>query len=294
MNCSGKILTALDGSWANFSQSWKKARAKHSEKSIHRLRVGTRRIIAIVELIQRLSKRGDRTKLQRSFKRVFKATGSLRDVQVQIKLLAQIGDSEPLLEFRRLLERRERRRADAVTKGLTPKLRRALKRNVRTLRSGFVRRQDALSDERIEIAVARLFRVRWNEFFRARSRFKPSDEHTLHAMRIALKKLRYVAEAGEPFLDDSIKDQARHLQVLQHLLGESRDNELLGAALEHWANKRGRKIAIVPALETLKLNREKLLQEVLASPALVEESKPLLEKTVAIGAAGPAAVKTVK
>ena len=58
------------------------------------------------------------------------------------------------------------------------------------------------------------------------------------------------------------------MQALQQLLGDTRNTELLRAVLEKWAAKRGKKIAIVPALERLQEKREGLMQKIVESRSM--------------------------
>jgi hypothetical protein len=78
------------------------------------------------------------------------------------------------------------------------------------------------------------------------------------------------------------------MHAFQQLIGESRDVELLRTALEKWANKRGKVIAVVPALDRLQEKRDNLLKKIFESLTELEQTltgtlKPVVEKTHAIG-----------
>ena len=66
------LLSSVDNSWKQFSNAWKKAHSKASEKSVHDLRVSTRRLIATLELLHVLSRRDDIRRLQKRVKKVLK------------------------------------------------------------------------------------------------------------------------------------------------------------------------------------------------------------------------------
>jgi hypothetical protein len=95
-----------------------------------------------------------------------------------------------------------------------------------------------------------------------------------------------------------VKNLAREMQGFQQLIGDSRDLEILRAELEKWAKKRGKKIAIVPALETLNEKRESLIRKFVESAdqfeALIrtEPTKPVVEKTHAVATQARAAGAT--
>src|SRR5262249_15934167 len=205
-------------SWADFSEAWKKARTKSSEKSIHDLRVSTRRLIATLELTRSVSKHEEIPTLQRRFKKVLKSMGPLRDVQVQLENVSLLRQVNTIADFQRSLERRERRQIAGIDENLNQGTNHPLTKTVNNIRTEFILLHDKVGDARIHAAVERLLRLRRNEFLRTRRRFKPADEETLHRMRIALKKLRYTVEAAQPVIGDSAKELARNMQAFQQLL----------------------------------------------------------------------------
>src|SRR6266481_1964437 len=118
MKLSEALLFSFDKSWNEFSQAWKKTRSKASEKSVHDLRVNTRRLIAALELARMLSRRERVVKLQRSFKKVLKRMGTLRDLQVQLESLSQIRNVTAIDAFRRGLKRLERQEIGRIREEL--------------------------------------------------------------------------------------------------------------------------------------------------------------------------------
>jgi CHAD domain-containing protein len=286
------FLSSLDKCWEDFSNAWKKARAKASEKSIHDLRVGTRRLIAALELNRAVSRNIQIPKLQRRFKKILKQMGSLRDIQVQLETLSAIRQAAPILEFERSLKRRERRETTEIHMALKRGEKKRLARGIDDVREHFVRLHARSGDERIQSAVERYLKARRNDFMRARKRFKPEDGETLHQMRIALKKLRYAVEASQPVMGDTARELARSMHEFQQLMGDTRDIELLASRLEKWSSKRGNKIAVVPALESLEEKRMELIRKIVRSSAALdnilpeERVKPAIEKTHAVATPG--------
>src|SRR5215468_5078835 len=114
MKRGADLLSSFDRSWKEFSEAWKNARSKASEKSIHDLRVKTRRLIAVLELAQALSSRNHIDKLQRRFKKVLKRMGPLRDLQVQLGNVTQIRQGRFIADFKDGLQRRERREVKRI------------------------------------------------------------------------------------------------------------------------------------------------------------------------------------
>jgi len=279
---------SFDKTWTAFSKAWKKSRANASEESIHDLRVSVRRLIATLELTRTLSRHAELQKLQRSLRKILKGMGPLRDIQVQLENISKMAQAGPILEFKRSLERRERRQIGAIRRDLKRDTKRQLSKSVKDVNAEYVRLHEALGDKKIHDSIEKVIARRRDDFLKARNRFKPSDGETLHRMRIALKKLRYSVEAAEPVLGYSAREHLRNMHALQQLLGYARDAELLEARLEKWAAKRGNKIALVPALERIKEERQKLMEQIVKSvdslEDIVPEKRVPTEKTVAVAA----------
>jgi CHAD domain-containing protein len=291
MKRADELLSSFDTSWKGFSQAWKKAKAKASEKSVHDLRVNTRRLIANLELARSLSQRDDIARLQRHFKKVLKGIGPLRDLQVQLGTVTHLRQDRLVAEFKRVLERRESREIKTIHAELTRGRKQRLAKKIKDVRGEFSRFFESAGDAKIQRSIERVIHVRRNELLKAERHFRkmqPLNEEALHQVRLALKKLRYVLEAAQPVLKPSVKDLAREMQGFQQLIGDSRDLEILRAELEKWAKKRGKKIAIVPALETLNEKRESLISKFVESAdqfeALIrtEPTKPVVEKTAVV------------
>src|SRR2546423_15508104 len=133
MTSSGEALASFDEQWREFSGAWKKARSKASEKSIHDLRVSTRRLIAGLELVRGISKNKEIARVQKQFKKVLKRMGPLRDVQVQLENLARLRANEVITDFKGVLKRREKSEIKRIRRDLKRGDRRQLEKGIRDL-----------------------------------------------------------------------------------------------------------------------------------------------------------------
>src|SRR6266705_2241774 len=137
MPATDELVSSFDKSWKNFSKAWKEASATASEKSVHDLRVSTRRLIATLELTRALSKHDEIANLQRRFKKVLKRMGPLRDVQVQLETVSKMHQIGAIKEFERDLDRRERREIDSLSKELKRGRKQRLCKEVEDARAEF-------------------------------------------------------------------------------------------------------------------------------------------------------------
>jgi CHAD domain-containing protein len=302
MKPSEELFSSFDQHWTQFSRAWKKTRHKASEKSVHDLRVNTRRLIENLELARVLSKQNNVSKLKRRFKKLLKEMGALRDLQVQLETVSHAPRSPAITDFTQRLERRERREIENIQNDLKGARKRRLTDEFKDVLSEFVRSQASAGVDRTRHSVRRILTLRQNEFLKAKRRFnrsQPHSEEALHEMRIALKKLRYAMEAAQPVLAESEKARMRAMRGFQKLMGDSRDLEMLRVELEEWAQKRGKKMAVVPTLQHLEEKREALLNKVRESSHELEtiletkSSTPVAETTQVVrpAATGAAAAK---
>ena len=298
MKPAEELLCSLDRSWNEFSKAWSKTRESASEKSVHALRVNTRRLIANLELARVLSKRTDIDRLQRRFKKVLKGMSTLRDIQVQLKTVSHVRKSQTIADFTGRLEHLEQQEIQHVPNELKRRKKRRLEREVKDLRSALARVRQNPDNVAAQQSLDRMLSARRDEFLKAKRRFQrgePDKENALHDMRIAVKKLRYVMEAAQPMLGSSEKERAETMRGFQRLMGDTRDIEMLRANLEEWASKKGKKVAVVPALQQLEERREGLLKEVMESSDKLESmleiksSAPMAETTQLARAAAAAA-----
>ena len=288
MKPGSDLFCSLDRPWNEFSKAWKKTRRKASEKSVHDLRVNARRLIENLRLAQALLKQNNVSKLKRRFKKLLKEMGTLRDLQVQLENVTHLRRSQAIADFTRRLERLERLEIENIRSALKKNKKRRFAAALEDIRSQFPRLQQTAGEDRARNSMRRILNIRHNEFLKAKRRFhhvEPHSEDALHEMRIALKKLRYLMEAARPVLSEPEKGRIDGMRAFQKLLGDSRDLEMLRATLEQWAKKKGKKMAVIPALQNLEEQREALLKQVL-------ESSHKLENILEPKKAGPVAEKT--
>ena len=277
MKAREESFYSLDRPWSEFSKAWKKTRRKPSEKSVHEFRVNARRLIENLELARTASKGKQMGKLKRRLKKFLNNTSALRDLQVQLATVTALPASPVIDDFTGHLQRLEQKKLSKIEN----KLKR--KRNTRLIE---MFKKVLQKGGRIpSAAMRRILGNRENEFRKAKRRFdnsEPHSEEALHEMRIALKKLRYAMEAAQAILTQGEKDRIEAMRAFQKLMGDSRDLALLRVELEHWANKKGKKLAVIPALTHLQEKRQTLLNQLLESS---HELNRILDTQVAVAAA---------
>jgi CHAD domain-containing protein len=201
--------------------------------AVHRARVATRRLREALPVLDR-DRRGLR-RLRKDLRALTRALGPVRDLDVTLGLVVRLLHDEPSLDMAletirvRLMERRLRRRA-------------RLLRDIDSLDiAGILARVRALSPhgsskaadrqaplDRPEIRrrmAARAIRL-GRSVDRAGALYAPE---ALHAVRIAVKKLRYSLELGRAAKIVGAARAATRLRRFQDLLGEWHDWQMLSS-----------------------------------------------------------------
>jgi len=290
MRQGGQLVRVFDKLLKQFSATAHKVRRNPTGKGVHHLRVTTRRLIALLDLVPNLAESRKAKGARRRLKKVLKWTSPLRDLHVQGQKSLRMHQAD-LQKFHHTLQRKEKQEFRSVGKHL------------KRVESGGFRKKMEIAREEMEIVqkrfnrpaltreVARLLDIPKSSFERSLKRIGAAREDRLHQMRIALKKLRYAAEAAEPLLGNSVVEHVTAMKSAQQLIGDARDAAILAAELEHWAAKEGRQHSVSHALAHLRTEREAQLRKVrhllpnlraIAEQAPHTEPPIVIEKTVAI------------
>ena len=296
-----ELLSLFDEAWKEFSDTWTDAHSKSSQKSIHYLRVNSRRLIATLELMQRSSRHQEIESLKRRVKKVLKRLGPLRDLQVQLETIVAFQQRKLIPVFKANLQQREQHEIEMIHDELKRVKKDRLARAIKKVRSEFRKKSATLAHDNVKRASDDLIGARCDEFLTAKRQFQQNQlsEDAMHEMRIALKKLRYIVEALPAALNPRGRLRPAKMRTLQKLMGESRDLELLRESLETWSRRKGRFLAIVPLSEELKERRRVLLTRIIAVSEDLEHTlgpeirRPAVETTRAISTSPEAEVVAI-
>lgn len=248
----GADLRPLAESIRRHEKAMRRCRKRLSEKSVHKLRIETRRLLAQLEMLRSLIPGRTFRKGQRGLKKQLRASTFLRDAQVQLAQVRRRLPERPELEtICRHLKRNEqclRRLAKKKLKG-GGKLLRRLKMigngaawDLRTPDSA--RRHREAVRQALRNASGRLAEFRGNP---------PLDSEGIHRLRVALKKFRYMVESLPGELSVLTPEEIRLIRSHLDLTGEMHDLELLTARLKRIATKTiGEKRQFAPLWQSLR------------------------------------------
>lgn len=218
------LLEALDRRWETCLAEFTCCRAEFSNEAVHDLRVALRRLLSLIRLLNSIEPRPRLRKLSRALKTQLDEFDELRDTQVMLAEISGTIHELPALKPLQLhLERAERR----LLKDLRKKLRKLdLKEISRRIRKA----HDSLTAEEKTDAAAPILRSVDEAFLVARQRLDrvdPSQPATIHRLRVAFKKFRYMVEIAHPLLNGFPEANLKQMNKYQTLMGEIQDAEVL-------------------------------------------------------------------
>ena len=208
---------------------------------VHRMRVATRRVRNTIDLFESHLPSKRCKKWCKQVKRVARALGDARDVDVQIVAVREFLstlDQAPHQAYRfgieRLLLRLTQRRSGlqrAVVAAIDTLESAGTVQEMQEVLRGFQAKGRAVDADALPASLQALAHktiIRRFEEMMVFSPYVASSEHVdeLHRMRIAAKLLRYTLEVYDPLLNESLKPQIKLIRHVQNMLGEIHDYDV--------------------------------------------------------------------
>ena len=223
------LLAALEERWRKYRIELKRCRAEFSNDAVHDLRVATRRMLALIQLLNSISPRPRLKKLSRVFKDQLDEFDDLRDTQVILARLS--GIIRDLPQLRNFQENRQ-----SSEKHLLKVLSKKVKRlEIPKVAKRIRKTHESIKAETDNDTDLQLLQAVDGAFLRVRKRFSVVDvahPATIHRVRVAFKSFRYMVEIVHPLLPDFPIENLKRMNEYQTLMGEIQDAEVFTKKLE--------------------------------------------------------------
>jgi CHAD domain-containing protein len=216
---------------------------------IHRMRVASRRLRAVLDLFKDTLPRKKFVEWEKQVRRITRALGAVRDTDVQIvaldECLGRLTEprNRPGMERLklRLQQRRARLQAEVLkaldsweASSLADDMTQSMHRTVVQARLNQVAPVSPLVFQLAHSHIS----MRLEEFLAYEyCVHQPELLDELHAMRIAAKRLRYTLEIFVPLYEDELKEPLKAIREAQDLLGEIHDCDIWAQYLPHYLDK---------------------------------------------------------
>ncbi len=228
-----------------------------SEHAVHELRIETRRILALLDLLGALHYGESLKKVRKAFKNRLDAFDDLRDTHVQRVLLKPMWKDFPeARELKKHFSKCEMELLGELSKEIRTtkngRLNRDLKQIEKVLRGCGKVASKARSEGLARMVLGGAYR-RVVVLRRLIRRHQPA---TIHLTRVAFKRFRYMAELLKPFLPQFTSQRLARMKELQASAGNIQDVSVLLERLEKDVLRGDLKAASVKNLRAELLRQE--------------------------------------
>ena len=251
------LARAVARRWTCYRKTLKRCQRDFSEASIHASRIESRRLAAQLELLRVFAPRLALEKAHRTLKRHLDTFDPLRDAHVQLALLLKENDGAAgTKKLRKLIEKRERR------------CRREARRGIRRIKPRRIKRVVNLLVEQLQEKGKNPERIRLNRMniissvdaafahvVDCRRHMDAAHTATIHRLRVAFKKFRYMMESMRRLLPGITPRRLAAMKVFQTTLGDLQDTETFLARVDRFVQKRRVKASEVAAFRRWLLRR---------------------------------------
>jgi len=232
MDARDLLLDSLDECGTAYRKNLKGCRDDFSKKAVHDLRTSIRRLLAILEVAAFVTSTSKTEKLSDRLKDQLDGFSKLRDIQVMLDRVSDdIGKFPELQPFQAYLKKREKRE------------RRTSKKHIQTLKPGGIKKRlpkiqkdvEDLPPDELDGKLPQAVDEAYLTVLQRYGGIDPNQLASIHHLRIAFKKFRYMVEAIQPCLPDFPEAQLQRMHDYQTQMGAIHDGQVLLESLEKFA-----------------------------------------------------------
>ncbi len=246
--------TALLHRLENIAKEIEGVRGAEDIEYIHRIRVASRRMRSALQHLQSCFEKTLVRRWRKEVRRITERLGEARDLDVQLQAVQEYRDSLPDDADRTGVDRLSLRLRQRRIR-IQPRIEEALDRFVGSgVIDDMLEHLTPLAEhEKGTHGEAARYPVGWKlagdavveqlEHLHSHDPYlpEPTNREELHAMRIALKRLRYTMELFNPIYDEKLKPHIKVIKRGQSLLGDLHDCDVWEEFLEAFLSKERRR-----------------------------------------------------
>lgn len=218
------FLEILDERWKTYGEELNNCRTEFSAAAVHDLRLATRRLLACIEMGRVLDPHTRLQIVRRTLKNQIDDLDDLRDVQVMLaeteETLPNLPELKPIQTY---LQSAEKKLLRAARKQIKTFSLMGLNKRIFKIRDSLVKRLESSE------AQAELLQALDNAFLTVTQRYGQIDaaqSATIHRLRLAFKKFRYMLEIIHPTLPNFPVENLERMHDYQAKMGEVHDVEM--------------------------------------------------------------------
>jgi CHAD domain-containing protein len=228
------LIETLENRWQTYRSELKRCQKEASEEAIHDLRVATRRLLALVDTLRAISPHPRLQKLRRTFKNQLDSLNDLRDTQVMLMGVSDTLNTLPELAlFQEYLTKRETRLLKSTAKGIRSFQITNVRKRLDSTRKALLKMGNENQQQK---ALLQIVDDAYETTLRRFRRIEPTQPATIHRVRVAFKKFRYMVEIVYPLVANFPDDNFKLMHDYQDLMGDIQDLEVFISVFEDFVD----------------------------------------------------------
>lgn len=260
-NFPAELARHLAGSVHQARRRYRKRLARcqrrFSENAVHELRIETRRILALLDLLEGLHFPEPFKKLRKTFKKRLDAFDDLRDTHVQLELLKPLWSDFPeACDLKKCLRKCEKQLVPKISSKVRSTKNGRLNRQLKQLEKALRQCGQASAPARTNGLAQTFMGNAFRRVLALRRQIRRNQPGTIHRMRVAFKRFRYTAELLQPFVPQFTPEFLARMKDFQGAAGNIQDLAVLLARLENYV-----RTGELPLRDIRNLRAELLRQE---------------------------------
>lgn len=229
------LIETLENRWKTYRGELKRCQKEPSEEAIHDLRVATRRLLALVDMLRATSPHPRLQKLRRTFKNQLNSLNDLRDTQVMLMGVSDTLNTLPELAlFQKYLAKRENRLLKSTTKSIRSFKTTNVRRRLDSTRKALLKIENPNQQQK---ALLQIVDDAYETTLRRFRRIEPTQPATIYRVRVAFKKFRYMVEIVSPLVSNFPETNFKNMHDYQDMMGAIQDLEVILSIFEDFADK---------------------------------------------------------
>jgi len=234
MDSKDLLLDSLDKRGAAYSEKLKLCRAELSKRGVHDLRTSIRRLLATLDVVAFVASGSRVEKLSERLKEQLDSFNNLRDVQMMLDQIDENINTLPELGlFQKDMEKREKKKQ------------RVAEKNIQNIKPGYINQRllkmydsiHELSAEELRCKLPQAVDEAYLTVMQRYGEIDPEQLISIHHLRVAFKRFRYMVEAIQPCLPDFPETQLQRMHDYQTQMGRIHDIQVFLETLEKFSER---------------------------------------------------------
>jgi CHAD domain-containing protein len=223
MDVQTLLLDSLNARWNTYQAQLKTCRREFSEEAVHDFRVAARRLLSSFDLLCAAMPDPRIQKLRRILKDQLDNLDNLRDIQVLLADISEMIHEIPALKpFQEYLQHKEKKFLRTAHKEIKSLKIESLSKRIKKLVQTFEASKQTDLNVSLFSAVDEAYAIVNQRY----ALVDPSRPATIHCLRIAFKKFRYMIESVYPILKGFPEDYLKRMHNYQAAMGDIQDMEV--------------------------------------------------------------------